>query len=140
MKKTEPTTVESKEPITLEQARAFVRTITEEDPLSVKNPKEGYDYGWFVVDGNHPQCVDWAKGRGWEEVKDGDEETNPFGKVRYRELQLMRRPRAIGEAFLEARQARYDEMVRRAEKEYFNIQEEAERVAKNGVPERTIII
>ena len=140
MKKTEPTAVESKEPITLEQARAFVRAITEEDPLAVKNPKEGYDYGWFAVDGNHPQCVDWAKGRGWEEVKDGDEETNPFGKVRYRELQLMRRPRAISEAFLEARQARYDEMVRRAEKEYFNIQEEAEKVDRDGIPERTIII
>jgi hypothetical protein len=140
MKKTEPTTVASKEPMTLEEARAFVRTITEEDPLAVKNPKEGYEYGWFAVDGTHPHCTDWARGRGWQEVKEGDGETNPFGKVRYRELQLMRRPRAIREAFLEARQERYDEMVRRAEKEYFGIQEEAERVAKDGVPERTIII
>jgi len=140
MKKAEPTTVASKEPISLEEARAFVRTITEEDPLAVKNPKQGYDYGWFAVDGNHPHCVDWAKGRGWEEVRDGDGETNAFGKVRFRELQLMRRPRAIGVAFLEARQERYEEMVRSAEKEYFGIQEEAERVAKDGVPERTIII
>jgi hypothetical protein len=140
MKKTEPTTVESKEPMSLEEARAFVRTITEADPLSVCNPKEGYDYGWFCVDGNHPQCVDWAKERGWVEVKNGDGETNPFGKVRFRELQLMRRPRAIGEAFLEARKKHYDEMVRSAEKAYFNIQEEAEKTAVDGVPERTIII
>jgi len=54
MKKTEPTAVESKEPMTLEEARAFVRTITEEDPLAVRNPKQGYEYGWFAVDGNHP--------------------------------------------------------------------------------------
>ena len=140
MKKTEPTVVESKEPMSLEEARAFVRTITEEDPLSVKNPKQGYDYGWFAVDGNHPHCTDWAQGRGWEEVKEGDGETNPFGKVRFRGLQLMRRPRAIGEAFLEARKARYDEMVRSAEKAYFNIQEEAEKVGEDGIPERTIII
>ena len=140
MKKTEPTTIASKEPITLDEARAFVRTITEEDPLSVRNPKQGYEYGWFAVDGNHPHCTDWAKGRGWEEVRDGDGETNPFGKVRFRELQLMRRPRAIGEAFLEVRKERYDEMVRSAEKAYFNIQEEAEKVSKDGVPERTIII
>jgi hypothetical protein len=52
----------------------------------------------------------------------------------------MRRPRAIGEAFLEARKKRYDEMVRSAEKAYFNIQEEAEKTATDGVPERTIII
>jgi hypothetical protein len=140
MKKTEPTVVESKEPMTLEEARAFVRTITEEDPLSVRNPKQGYEYGWFCVDGTHPHCVDWAKGRGWVEVKEGDGETNPFGKVRYRELQLMRRPRVIREAVMEARKERYDEMVRSAEKEYFNIQEEAEKVARDGVPERTFII
>jgi len=140
MKKTEPTVVESKEPMTLEEARAFVRTITEEDPLSVKNPKQGYQYGWFCVDGNHPHCTDWAQSRGWQIVKEGDGETNPFGKVRYRELQLMRRPIAIREAFLEARKERFDEMVRSAEKEYFNIQEEAEKVAKDGIPERTIII
>jgi hypothetical protein len=140
MKTGKPTVVESKEPMSLEQARAFVRTIAEEDPLSVKNPKQGYDYGWFAVDGNHPHCIEWAKGRGWEEVKDGDGETNPFGKVRYRELQLMRRPRALREAFLEARMERYEEMVRSAEKEYFNIQEEAEKVAKDGIPNRTIII
>jgi hypothetical protein len=140
MKKTEPTVVHSKEPMSLEEARAFVRTIIEEDPLAVKNPKKGYDYGWFCVDANHPHCVDWAKGRGWEEVKEGDGETNPFGKVRFRELQLMRRPRAIGEAFLEARKEKYEEMVRSAEKAYFNIQEEAEKVGKDGVPERTIII
>jgi hypothetical protein len=140
MKKAEPTVVESKEPMSLEQARAFVRTITEEDPLSVKNPKRGYEYGWFAVDGSHPHCVDWAKGRGWTEVKEGDGETNPFGKVRYRELQLMRRPLAIREAVLELRKERYEEMVRSAEKEYFTIQEEAEKVAKDGVPNRTIII
>jgi hypothetical protein len=140
MKKTEPTAVESKEPMSLEDARAFVRTITEKDPLSVRNPKQGYEYGWFAVDGNHPHCVDWAKGRGWEEVKDGDGETNPFRSVRYRELQLMRRPVAIGEAFLEARKKRYDEMVRSAEKAYFNIQEEMEKTATDGVSDRTIII
>jgi len=140
VKKTEPTVVESKEPMTLEEARAFVRAITEEDPLAVRNPKEGYDYGWFCVDGNHPHCTDWARSRGWEEVKEGDGETNPFGKVRVRELQLMRRPRAIREAFLEARKKRFDEMVRSAEKAYFNIQEEMEKTATDGVPERTIII
>jgi len=140
MKKAEPTVVESKEPMSLEEARSFVRTITEEDPLSVRNPKQGYEYGWFCVDGNHPQCVDWAKGRGWEEVREGDGETNPFGKVRFRELQLMRRPRAIREAFLEARKQKYDEMVRSAERAYFNIQEEAEKTATDGVPDRTIII
>jgi hypothetical protein len=52
----------------------------------------------------------------------------------------MRRPLVLRQAFLEARQERYDEMVRSAEKEYFGIQEEAERVAKDGIPERTIII
>ncbi len=140
MKKTEPIAVESKEPMSLEQARAFVRTLTEEDPLAVKNPKRGYDYGWFSVDGNHPHSVDWAKGRGWEEVKESDGETNPFGKVRFRELQLMRRPRAIGEAVLEARQKQYEEMVRSAEKAYFNIQEEAEKVGRDSIPDRTIII
>jgi hypothetical protein len=140
MKKTEPTVVESKEPMSLEEARAFVRAITEADPLLVRNPKEGYDYGWFAVDGNHPHCTDWAQGRGWEIVKEGDGETNAFGKVRFRELQLMRRPRAIGEAFLEARKKHYDEMVRSAENAYFNIQEEVEKTATDGVPERTIII
>jgi hypothetical protein len=140
MKKTEPTVVESKEPMTLEEARAFVRSITEDDPLSVRNPKQGYEYGWFCVDATHPHCVDWAKGRGWEEVKEGDGETNPFGRVRFRELQLMRRPRAIREAFLEARKQRYDEMIRSAEKAYFNIQEEMEKTSQDGVPERTIII
>jgi hypothetical protein len=140
MKKAEPTIVESKEPMSLEQARAFVRAITEADPLLVRNPKEGYDYGWFCIDGTHPHCVDWAKGRGWEEVKEGDGETNAFGKVRYRELQLMRRPRAIGEAFLEVRKERFEEMVRSAERAYFNIQEEMEKTATDGVSNRTIII
>jgi hypothetical protein len=140
MKKTEPTVVESKEPMSLEEARDFVRVLTEEDPLMVINPKNGYTYGWFCVDANHPQCVDWAKGRGWEEVKQGDGETNPFGKVRFRELQLMRRPRAIREALLEARKKKYDEMIRSAEKAYFNIQEEMEKTSVDGVPDRTIII
>jgi len=138
MKKATPTEVVETD-ITA-YAKAIVEELYNTNPLEVINAKDGYEYGWFAVDQNHPQCTASARSRGWEEVKESDPERNRLGSVRFKDLQLMRRRIEIREAINEARKRKTDELIRSAERTYFNIRDDMDKLERDGAKDKTIVI
>lgn len=118
-----------------------VQITSEPDPLEVINADPAYDYFWAAVDESHPQSWVAMQRYGWRLVeKVGGKETNPFGQTRFKELILMRRKRELTEEMRQLRAEKVRQYIRSAERNMEDLQERAEKLSRDGVQERTIIV
>lgn len=118
-----------------------VHILSEPDPLEVINQEEGYDYFWAAIDESHPQSWVAMQRYGWRLAeKVGSKATNPYGKTRFNELILMRRPKSITDEQRKLRSERVAKYIRSAERDMSDLQERAERLVRDGVSEKTIIV
>lgn len=120
---------------------AKLEILSEPNPLDVINPDPEYDYFWAAKDESHPQSWVAMQRNGWRLVsKVGGKETNPFGRTEYNELVLMRRKRSITEEMRQLRAEKVRKYIRSAERNMEDLQERAERIATDGIPQKTVIV